>query len=383
MVGIPMAEFTTAEILSENQSSVLEVDNFTEEGISGYAFSLLMVAALLHGLWNLAARKVKGDGGVFLCSIIGSVFWLAPFAALLAPLPSKQNCIDAMPFVIATGLLHAVYIYLVGAMYAHAGGDVSMVYPIARGTGVTITAVMAGPLLQEAPTRAGWMGIATVVVGIWMISQKPSAGDTPGDSSPTNVDAHRLRSSSSSIPAQKITGYKVDEASAMEYEKTGNGNSIEEGMHTSPVPQHEDSGPSAVTLALLTGCCISSYSLCDKMGLHHMHPTQYILGMNVVNTLSYAPMALRTPNQRKECWAALQDKKKYIAVIGCGSSTSYLIVLYALSFTKASYVVAIREVSILFGALLGIIFLKEPLYSTKIVGGALVVGGLITIKILG
>lgn len=40
------------------------------------------------------------------------------------------------PFIIGSGLLHCVYFYLVGAMYAHAGGDVSTVYPIARGTGM-------------------------------------------------------------------------------------------------------------------------------------------------------------------------------------------------------------------------------------------------------
>lgn len=353
-----MSWFSTTELPKLANASVSLLASASEDGISGYAFGLLMVAAMLHGLWNLAARTVKGDGGVLACSIAASIIWLAPFAVLCAPIPTTQACIEALPFVIATGLLHAVYIYLVGAMYAHAGGDVSMVYPIARGTGVTITAILAGHLLQEAPSRAGWMGIATVVVGIFMISQKPKSESADSDSPTPSKVLHNIRSQYSGPSQEQLLWTKGDGGDASP-------TSMLEDPNTSDVSQPKDGGSSAVTLALLTGCCISSYSLCDQMGLYHMHPTQYILGMNVVNFLSYAPLALQTAQQRQECWTALHDRKKYIAVIGCGSSTSSLIVLCALSFTKASYVVAVREVSILFGAMLGIVFYVSHCTSPK------------------
>eukprot|EP00041_Stephanoeca_diplocostata_P013507 m.237118 g.237118 ORF g.237118 m.237118 type:complete len:116 (-) comp19363_c0_seq1:402-749(-) len=115
-----------------------------------------------------------------------------------------------------------------------------------------------------------------------------------------------------------------------------------------------------------------------------MHPTQYILAMWIVMTVVYVPsMLVGSPLRQRACWSALRTKKKYIFMVGCGSATSYLIVLYALSFTKASYVVALREVSIVFGTIFGILFLKEPAQATKIVGGLLVAAGLITIKFLG
>src|SRR5262245_66014738 len=95
------------------------------------AFALVVAAACLHALWNLAAKRVSGNVGVLWLGLGLAGGLLAPFA-----LPSAVQSFDpaGLPYLVATGLIHAASFGLLAAAYRH--GELSLVYPLSRGTGV-------------------------------------------------------------------------------------------------------------------------------------------------------------------------------------------------------------------------------------------------------
>ena len=134
----------------------------------------------------------------------------------------------------------------------------------------------------------------------------------------------------------------------------------------------------ALALALLCGTVISSYSLLDKAGVGEMNPIQYSAGMLWVECACLLPYML--VRRRTQCCLALHERKKYIVIVGVGGWGCYLIVLYVLTLTPSSYVTALREVSVVFGAALGVMVLKEKLTIGIVLGVVAIVVGLVFIK---
>lgn len=99
------------------------------EGVPATAMALIIAAALCHAGWNAAARRVRGDLAVLTVGLGVAMLALALPAALIRP---QGALIDAVPYMLGSGAIHVVYLYLIGAMYRHAEGDVSLVYPVAR-----------------------------------------------------------------------------------------------------------------------------------------------------------------------------------------------------------------------------------------------------------
>jgi drug/metabolite transporter (DMT)-like permease len=79
----------------------------------------------------------------------------------------------------------------------------------------------------------------------------------------------------------------------------------------------------------------------------------------------------------------IKSSWKKISVAGAGSLVSYLAVLFALKLTSVSYVVTGRALSLLFAAILGVLFLKEKISPMRILGAALMILGMATIAVLG
>ena len=125
-------------------------------------FLMVLVSACLHAGWNFAARKASGN----LCAM-----WLGMWAAGLCCLPfaivsgpSVEALGDALPYMLATGVIHSFYFVLLGRAYAT--GEISFVYPTARGSGVAATAVAAALVLGERVSTVGGLGIAAVSLGV-------------------------------------------------------------------------------------------------------------------------------------------------------------------------------------------------------------------------
>jgi len=105
-------------------------------------FLLVLGSAFCHAGWNFAARKVSGNFIVLWISLwIGCLFLLPMARGVLFKLGlAKAVQIDGIPYMITTGCIHAVYFTLLGISYQH--GEISLVYPIARGSGVGLTAIL-------------------------------------------------------------------------------------------------------------------------------------------------------------------------------------------------------------------------------------------------
>jgi len=275
-------------------------------------FLMVLLAALLHALWNFAARSARGNLSVLWLGVALAAIVLFPFA--LVSVTVDRSLVMGIPYIIATGVIHAAYFALLGKSYE--SGEISSVYPIARGTGVMGTGFIAYLLLSESVSFLGAFGILSVCAGIFFVG-------------------------------------------------------VSDLRHRGTLRN--------VLLALLVGASIMSYSIVDKVGVGLVNPVFYIFCLSVITAALIAPVIFM--KHRQECRLALKEMKRYICFIGLGSMSTYLIILFTFRSGPVSYIVATRESSVVIGAILGFIFLKEHISVVKGLGIAAIVAGLVLIKV--
>jgi drug/metabolite transporter (DMT)-like permease len=136
--------------------------------------------------------------------------------------------------------------------------------------------------------------------------------------------------------------------------------------------------PRPYLLALLVGVTIAGYSVVDKLGVGRVHPLVYVFGLAAGTVLCLAPVVLVW--HRDDCRRAWRSRKGLSAWIGLGSMGTYLLVLFAFRLSGVSYVVAVRELSIVIVVLLGRAVLQEPITVSKLLSVTAIAGGVIFIK---
>ena len=134
------------------------------------AAALVLASALIHASWNLAARAVKGDTSVMvlgLCTVAPTLL----FVGLMTQSATTNRQRDTLEglrggwyYVLITGVVHAIYLLLLS--HAYKIGDLSVVYPIARGSSVVFVAVFSRLIIpdQDRMSSLGLIGVAVVVV---------------------------------------------------------------------------------------------------------------------------------------------------------------------------------------------------------------------------
>jgi drug/metabolite transporter (DMT)-like permease len=210
--------------------------------------------------------------------------------------------------------------YFLGLSKAYARGDLSLVYPLARSAPIFVP-IWAAIFLKEHISWTGLMGILTVILGVFMVS---------------------LRWGTSLL---------------------------------SPELKNQPIG-----LALFTALASSGYSVVDKVGVSYMHPIPYIYLEFTVTWLGLGLYLLffHRGNSLSKTW---QQNKKSILLVGVFMTLSYLLILFALRIGKVSYVIALRQVSIVFGVLLGNLILKEKYGKTRLLGALIIWLGAILISL--
>lgn len=280
--------------------------------MTGTALALVIGAAVLHSIWNALTKRAQ-DQLVFLWSSVSlATLLLGPFA--LWPLRNQGLPPGAAPFVVATIFLHAFYFFALGRAYRW--GEFSLVYPIARGLGVVLVPLLALPLLDERLSPLGTAGVALVVIGIIALHLTPGV-----------VSA--VASPSRSVGAG--TGW-----------------------------------------ALLTGLTIAAYSLVDKAGVARLHPLPYITLLGLGSSLVLLPAILVQRDALRREWAM---NWRAILVASAMNLTAYLLVLFAFRLSKTGYVVAARELSIVFSAIIGSLWLGEGRLGPRLLGAAVILAG--------
>ena len=140
------------------------------------ALALVLVAAVAHATWNLLAKRVGADGGVAFVWAYGlaSVVLWAPLALAALALGSGEIDLPALGFMVGSGALHAGYFVLLQRGYGE--GDLSLVYPLARGTGPLLAVPLAAVALGERPSALDLAGGAVIVAAVLSLTGRPRVG---------------------------------------------------------------------------------------------------------------------------------------------------------------------------------------------------------------
>ncbi len=262
-----------------------------------YALSLVITAALLHAGWNYLLKICGGGIGVLALSAIVATVVLTPFSIYLIFANHFVFTPIVLGMILGGGVLHMIYYLLLDRAY-RSGGDLSVVYPLARATGPLITIIVATLIFDEKMS-------AIAVAGAVLIG----------------------------VSALVLTG--------------------------NPAKLFRKDASSGAGFALLCGCMIAAYTVWDKQAVAVLliPPIIFDWGANLTRITMLTPMAMkREPGAIARAW---RDHRKTVIAIGVVSPLSYILVLTAMVFTPVSYVAPARELSILFAALLGAHALKE------------------------
>ncbi|WP_336209735.1 DMT family transporter [Nonomuraea sp. LPB2021202275-12-8] len=144
------------------------------------ALILVLVAAVAHASWNLLSKKAaQADSLVFiwLVAAVSAVIWSPLFAGFLLVARPRLSWSD-LAVIGGSTALHLAYFMLLQRGYGK--GDLSVVYPVARGTGPMLASLVAVLFLGERPTAAGVAGIVLVGVGVFLMSGGSGRGDLKG-----------------------------------------------------------------------------------------------------------------------------------------------------------------------------------------------------------
>ena len=137
--------------------------------------------------------------------------------------------------------------------------------------------------------------------------------------------------------------------------------------------------PKGIFLALVCGSLIMSYTIFDKMLVAEIHPIPVLAASQIISVLMFLPYVVksRIPEMR----LTLKTFMKPTIAISIITTGSYLIILYVMQIAPVSRIVAVREASVVFGAIAGYALLKEDFSKTRLIGVLFVMLGIILVKL--
>ncbi|MDB4655271.1 DMT family transporter [Flavobacteriales bacterium] len=134
-----------------------------------------------------------------------------------------------------------------------------------------------------------------------------------------------------------------------------------------------------VFLAFVCGGLIMSYTIFDKVLVTDVHPMVVLAASQIISVLMFLPYVMM--KRRQELKLTLKTLMKPVLFISIIATGSYFIILYVMQIAPVSRIVAVREASVVFGALTGYIILKEDFSKTRLIGVVLVMLGIILVKV--
>jgi len=261
-----------------------------------FALGLILVAAVCHATWNLLAKRVpSGVPLVWLFGTLGALLY-APLALGVILLQRPELGPSQLLFILGSALLHIAYFLLL--QHGYRGGDLSLVYPLARGTGPLLATLGAIALFGERPSLLALAGAALIIASIVAL--------------------------------------------------TGSVRSLRRAW----------AADGAVVFGLLTGTVVALYTLWDKHAVSVLAIPPVVLdwGTTTVRSLLLTPIAARRRREVRALWCEYRLMVMGMAVL---VPLAYILVLTAMRVTPVSYIAPAREVSILIGTAMGAHLLGE------------------------
>ena len=282
--------------------------------MTGLALGLVLASAFIHASWNYLLKKSGGGAGLITAASALSLVVYAPLAFGLVWVQGYAFEPVHLALMAGSGLIHTAYFLFLDRAY-RSGGDLSIVYPLARATGPLLTIVAAILLLGARPGPLALGG--AVLVG---------------------------------ISALVLTG--------------------------NPFAWHRSDARHAVGFALATGFMIAFYTVWDKASVAAflIPPLLYDWGTNAFRVMALVPLSRRiAPGAMARAW---NERRRTVVAIALLSPLSYIFVLTAMVFTPVSLVAPAREVSILLAALMGAHLLREGDLARRVIAAAGMVLGI-------
>ncbi|WP_109700779.1 DMT family transporter [Chitinophaga deserti] len=277
---------------------------------------LVIAAAVLHALWNLLTKQVKGGLLFFwLVSLFSAVLFL-PFLIrelLRAPLQLNQA---ALTLALGSGLLHIFYFVALQAGYRK--GDLSVVYPVARGAGPLFSVLGAVLLFGERMGIWAVCGFLLIIAGVCVLAW--------------------------------LSGGKE-------------GKSVRQGVY----------------FGLLTGFFIAGYTLWDKAAVADYGVSAIVIAFASM-ILPLVLLIPVTWGKRHDIGVEIKLHWKQILGVAVLQPLSYLLVLIAMKTTPVHYVAPVREVSIVFGVFFGINVLKEKDSGKRLLAAVVILAGIVLLS---
>lgn len=273
-------------------------------------FLAVLFAAALHASWN-ALVKIGLDRfrTMLILSVSQGVMGLVMI--LIFPMPARE----AWPYLLATGVVHTAYKLFLAAAYEH--GDLSRVYPIARGAAPMMVALVGLLILSDPVTGLQYGGIFLIGLGIMMMARGIWTG----------------------------------------------------GEATKLLP-----------LALASAACTATYSILDGIGARLALSASAFTGwMFFLDGIFFSSFALWKKGKTSfQAPARIWATGSFAGALSLGS---YWIVIWAMTQAPIQLVTALRETSVLFATLIGILWLGERADRSKLIAAALIVTGLVTLRL--
>lgn len=277
--------------------------------------ALLLAAALMHATWNALLKADRSDR----LATFGVIMTTGTVMGLVAVPFLPWIHFAAWKFLATSVIVHVAYYTFLLKAYSY--GDLSHTYPIARGMGPLLVAMVSGQLIGEHLRAQDIVGVVLLSGGLITLA----------------------------IPLKSVTP------------KPGSRHGL------------------ATLFAMLTGVTIAAYIIADGMGVRaagpdFQHRLAYIAWLCVLEGpwLLVLAIVLRPDT----VWSHLRRYWWRGMIGGVIANTGYGIAIYALVLGPMAHVAALRETSVLFGALMGTLLLGEPFGVRRVVAAAVIVSGL-------
>ena len=275
----------------------------------------VLMAAAAHAGWN-ALIKRGSDPLLETTLMHGSVALPAALAILLWSVPLPQG--DALWCMLASAGVHCLYFHALSAAYRH--GDLSVAYPVMRGSAPLLTAIAAGLFLHEWPHPLGWVGIALICAGVLAIGRANSQTTDPST---------RRRT---------------------------------------------------LSWALITAATIVAYTTIDSIGARRASsPWAYTLWLAVVEGILLFAVVWIRQGHRLIRYGIGRGMRPMTA--GVVSMLSYAVALWGMTRAPVASVAALRETSVLFAMVIAAIVLGERVGRTRWIGAMTIVLGIIALRV--
>ena len=273
-------------------------------------FALVIFAAILHAIWNGMVKSFK-DKAISVSAIVFGHVPIAIVVMLFLPLPT----LESVPYIILSAIIHQGYQY--NLISAYKIGDLTKVYPIARGTGPIVATLVSIIFLGILVTKFQIFSIVLICFGIVIL-----------------------------------------------------------GLFGGSLKNNK-----AVIYSLATGFCIGFYSLVDGYGARiSLSPLSFMGWSFILNAMIFI-FVLKSMNYSNVFGRIMKEAKLIFWIGGTISYIVYGIVVWAFTMAPIPMVGALRESSVVFSILIGFFFLKERITILKVISILAIFSGVVLLKL--